>query len=98
MAELKIEITGASSVKNALDAALQKAVKDLADDVYAMVVPLTPVRSGNARRNWTKTVSGNNFSIENHVPYIERLDQGWSKQAPNGIMQPLIDQIKRKYP
>ena len=47
-------------------------------------VALTPIDQGNARRN-TK-LQGN--QIQANYPYATRLDQGWSKQAPNGIVKP----------
>lgn len=45
---------------------------------------LTPIRSGNARRR--TTLSGN--TIEANYPYAQRLDEGWSNQAPRGIIRP----------
>jgi hypothetical protein len=38
----------------------------------------TPVDTGRARAGWHMTMRG----IENEVPYIGRLNQGSSKQAP----------------
>ena len=56
----------------------------------------TPIRSGNARRNWNKKVDKQGWELSNQVPYIDRLDKGWSKQAPQGITRPSIKEIKRK--
>ncbi len=47
---------------------------------------LTPVRSGNARRK-TK-LRGN--EIEADYPYANRLNEGWSRQAPDGIETPFM--------
>lgn len=47
-------------------------------------VALTPIRSGNARRN--TSLQGN--QIQANYPYAQRLDEGWSKQAPRGIVRP----------
>lgn len=60
----------------------------------------TPVKSGNARSR-TQTV-GN--KIAGNYGYAGRLDEGWSKQAPQGMSDPTydyfdqqIDNIVRKY-
>jgi hypothetical protein len=45
---------------------------------------LTPIRSGNARRN--TYLKGN--TIEANYPYAARLDEGYSRQAPKGMMEP----------
>jgi hypothetical protein len=41
--------------------------------------------------------SGNVFWISNNLPYIYRLEfEGWSKQAPNGMVRLAIDRAKRR--
>ena len=45
---------------------------------------LTPIKSGNARKR--TTLKGN--SIQANYPYAQRLDEGWSKQAPKGMTKP----------
>jgi hypothetical protein len=72
-------------------------IAGLAEDVFQDAKANTPIRSGNARRNWTKAVSKDRAVIENKVPYIERLEAGYSKQAPRGIIGPTLTQIKGKY-
>lgn len=37
---------------------------------------------------------GDNFVIHNDVPYIAALEQGWSNQAPNGILDPAMIVVK----
>lgn len=40
--------------------------------------------------------TGNIFWISNNLPYIYRLEyEGWSKQAPRGMVRIAIDNIKR---
>jgi len=34
-----------------------------------------------------KQIPGNIYYLTNNVPYIERLEYGWSTQAPNGMMR-----------
>jgi len=45
---------------------------------------LTPVKSGNARKR--TTLQGN--TIKANYPYAQRLDEGYSKQAPQGMTKP----------
>jgi hypothetical protein len=54
---------------------------------------LTPIDTGNARRK-TKLVS--NTTIEANYVYAQRLDQGHSKQAPQGMTKPFEQWVKSK--
>lgn len=54
---------------------------------------ITPIRSGNARRN--TRLQGKNVIIGDY-PYAERLDQGYSDQAPEGMTQPTEQWINKK--
>lgn len=70
----------------------------LLQSAYKHFVSITPVGNpatwkskppanytpGNARRNTKLTRD----SIEADYPYAERLDSGWSKQAPDGMTKP----------
>jgi len=53
---------------------------------------LTPVKSGNARKR--TTLQGN--TIKANYPYAQRLDEGYSKQAPQGMTKPW-EQWLQKY-
>jgi hypothetical protein len=52
---------------------------------------ITPKDTGNARRN--TTLKGN--EIQANYPYANRLNQGWSKQAPDGMTKATIEFIRR---
>jgi HK97 gp10 family phage protein len=93
---MKITVTGVDAIGNDLKNELSKLIKTLADEVLVDARNNTPVRSGNARRNWNKKVTKENFEVINRVPYIERLEAGASKQAPRGIIGPTLAQIKGK--
>jgi hypothetical protein len=64
---------------------MQKKLSQYPQDAEDKFVSLTPIRTGNARSN---TVLRNNKEIVAAYPYAQRLDQGWSKQAPNGMIKP----------
>lgn len=49
----------------------------------------TPIDSGNARRR----TSLSRTTINSKYPYAGRLDEGWSKQAPDGFTDPTIKEI-----
>ena len=51
----------------------------------------TPIRSGNARRN---TKRRGDTKIVADYGYAGRLDDGWSRQAPDGFTDPTIDFIE----
>ena len=68
-----------------------KDLKDLSKEFVALpkeahkeFVQLTPVDRGNARRS--TQLRGN--TIEANYPYAQRLNEGWSKQAPKGMEEP----------
>lgn len=71
-------------------------------DIYLEIIKTTPKRSGQASRAWTRPeqVSAedlNSVITTNRLPYIERLEEGWSKQAPDGFIQKSVDKITRRY-
>lgn len=72
-------------------------VRQLAADVETEIKKNTPIKTGNARRNWQKTVGSKTFDVTNKVPYIERLEAGASRQAPKGMIGPTLKTIKGKY-
>jgi hypothetical protein len=93
---MAITITGLDSLGRELNRSLKQTLAELADEVLVDARANTPIKSGNARRNWTKKVTNDNFEVQNKVPYIERLEAGASRQAPKGIIGPTLAQIKGK--
>ena len=92
----QINITMSYSGKN-LTKSLTTFIGQLASDVEKEAMRHTPIKTGNARRNWTKSVRAKDFDVTNKVPYIERLEAGASRQAPKGIIGPTLTAIKGKY-
>lgn len=64
---------------------IEKELSALPKDALQKYVSLTPVDKGNARR---KTRLKNKDTIEANYPYAKRLDEGYSKQAPDGMTKP----------
>jgi len=68
----------------------------VANDILEIAKSKTPIDKGQARRGWRVEPSFRQRSIVNRVPHIEALEQGHSKQAPNGILGPTIREITRR--
>lgn len=64
---------------------IEKELKALPKDALQKYVSLTPIDKGNARR---KTKLKGNDTISANYPYAARLDEGYSKQAPDGMTKP----------
>ena len=82
-------IVGKSKIQARLDRvgrAVDK-VKDFAVDEFTST---TPVRTGNARRNTRRTQAG----VEANYNYANRLNTGYSKQAPDGMTKPTVEAIQ----
>lgn len=71
---------------------LEELKEQIMPKAYKYFKSITPKRSGNAR---FQTKLNNQYEIETTYPYAERLDNGWSKQAPNGMTKPTEKEIAR---
>jgi hypothetical protein len=98
LARIGIEVSGINSLIKGIEQEIETIVKNTADDFERTVRAETPIRTGNARRNWQQSKRANKrgFEVENRVPYIERLEQGHSKQAPRGMIGPTLTKINRR--
>ena len=65
--------------------------RQLAQEAYGFFRQITPIDTGRARSN-TK-LSGD--SIIAQYPYATRLDQGYSRQAPDGMSRPTEKFVER---
>lgn len=55
---------------------------------YTKFRQITPIKTGNARAHTTLDKGSNTIYAD--YPYAQRLDTGWSKQAPGGMSDPTI--------
>lgn len=67
--------------------------KKLLDIAYNYFRNITPEDTGNAKR---KTKKEGTDTIFANYAYAKRLDQGYSRQAPDGMSKPMFAEI-RKY-
>lgn len=72
-----------SEVSKMFDQA-EAVAKTLPKEAYDYFVDTTPIRTGNAR---SKTRLRGNV-IDANYAYAERLDEGYSRQAPKGMSGP----------
>jgi len=94
--------TNIKSVLNELRVETHSDLNRMFRDLYLEIVKTTPKATGAASRAWTRPekVSPNDFNAvitTNTLPYVERLEEGYSKQAPDGFIQPSIEKIIRRY-
>lgn len=63
-------------------------------EVFDIVVENSPVDTGNFKDSWeVNQISNDIFEIINPVEYASFLEDGWSDQAPNGVLGPAIQQL-----
>lgn len=89
---ISLQIKGVSSLTNNLKK-IQRKLNKVPDEAYKVFVDNTPVRSGNARR---RTKLKNKETIVADYPYAQRLDDGYSKQSPKGMINPTIAFIRKR--
>lgn len=88
---IKVDIRFDDKLNQQLDS-IQQQLKAYPQQALEEFKSLTPIRQGNARRRTTLK----NDRIEADYPYATRLDQGWSKQAPNGMTQPFEQWVRAR--
>lgn len=71
---------------------LSKIPKQLITEAGTYFKDITPFRTGNARAN---TYLGGD-QIRADYPYAGRLDDGYSKKAPKGMVEPTIEFIDKR--
>lgn len=87
MIDLKIDVKSDGQLE-----AIRRELLKLPREAYDYFRSITPIRSGNARRR--TRLQGN--TIQADYVYAERLDQGHSKQAPQGMIKPTERWLQRR--
>lgn len=94
---MKVTISGLDSLRRELDLSLKDQIQRVSVETEIAARQNTPKKTGRARNSWRRETSRNDFTVENTVPYIERLEAGASRQAPRGIIGPTLSQVKGKF-
>ena len=81
-------IVGTSKIKARMEEVERKVgrIKDFAADEFRKI---TPIRTGNARSKTNRI----NVGVEAAYPYANALNDGFSRQAPQGMTQPTVEKI-----
>jgi len=91
--EIKVRFDS-KKVTTELTDTVSQMVRQISQDLFNTIKGKTPVRSGRAKRAWRfKKQSETAYKVSNNVPYIERLDEGYSKQAPRGMTRPALREV-----
>lgn len=77
---------------------LKKVPRAVIKQGYEVFRDETPVKSGAARR--ATTLNQGKMEIQANYAYAQRLDTGWSSQAPEGMskaaMQAMIEEFEKQ--
>lgn len=102
---IKISVQGIRTTMNGLEREKDQIISQIAQDTLEVAKRNTPIDQGQARAGWRLegagsvagiTESATNYRIVNRVPHIVPLENGRSKQAPNGILGPTVREISRR--
>jgi hypothetical protein len=72
-----------------------KRLGSVPPDAYQFFRKTTPIKSGNARKNTDYDSTETGGTITGDYPYANRLNEGYSRQAPEGMTKPTIAHIRR---
>lgn len=87
-----------ADLQKSIDQTVRLIATDLHKALRNKFGRITPERSGRARDSWRlRKKSKSNFEVRSNIPYMERLEQGYSKQAPRGMTRPALREVKDKY-
>ena len=82
---------------NGLEKSVDQLVGSISQDLFKTIKRKTPKKSGRARRGWNLKKQSQGFEVKNTVPYIQRLDEGYSKQAPRGFSRQSIREVINRH-
>lgn len=96
---IDINIPNTKRAMTDLSKELDQMVRSVSLQIFNQVKDLTPmakVNGGRAKRGWKVSGSNKSYNISNKVPYIGRLDEGYSKQAPEGMTRPALREVLQR--
>ena len=74
---------------------------DICEELYDLVIELSPVDTGNFRDSWElNELAEDIYELYNPVEYASFLEDGWSSQAPRGVLEVALERLPgliRKY-
>lgn len=91
---MSISVSGVRRVTIVLDETLEQTKEEVLNTLEAEIKKRTPIDTGRARRGWQQRQTD---TLRNDVPYIGRLEDGYSRQAPRGFTTQAINATARKF-
>lgn len=89
---MSVKFTVTENTIPAASRRIQRQLNRLPDEAYDVFYKETPIRTGNAR---SKTrLRGD--TIDANYPYAQRLDDGYSRQSPRGMIQPTLQYLRKR--
>lgn len=71
---------------------IERFLDRLPGEMHDEFVKQTPIRTGNAKRS----TELKRDEIQGNYAYANRLNKGWSRQAPQGMTEPTIEFARTK--
>jgi len=71
--------------------ALVDDIEGMPEEAHRVWLKNTPIDTGNARRRTRLQ----NRTIKAKYGYAQPLDEGWSKQSPEGMFKPTVEHLKK---
>ena len=93
---ISIKVTGLQQFGKDAQKQIERVIDQVSNDIVVVARANTPIRLGKARNGWKKRRLTKGAVIENKVIYIDKLEGGSSKQAPQGILEPTLREITRR--
>jgi hypothetical protein len=89
---MSIKFTVTENTIPAATRRIQRQLNKLPNEAYDVFYKETPIRTGNAR---SKTrLRGD--TIDANYPYAQRLDDGYSRQSPRGMILPTMQYLRKR--
>ena len=89
---ISITVSSPKTTIDELNEDIGKFIDGFTNQLQGNLKRETPKLTGRASRGWTKDKE----TVSNTVPYINRLDEGWSKQKPRGFVKQTIRKTIRQ--
>jgi hypothetical protein len=89
---MSIKFTVTENTIPAATRRIQRQLNKLPTEAYDVFYKETPIRTGNARSR--TRLRGD--TIDANYPYAQRLDDGYSRQSPRGMILPTMQYLRKR--
>ena len=69
--------------------------ESVCNDLFEFIVDITPEDTGYCKDQWDMNLEDTSCEFVNDCEYASYLDEGWSKQAPNGMIGPALQMLPK---